>query len=55
MTAPLNYVSMVRIQAACRALAATGSSISRFSSENGFYDLSPPNVLPEIGSASPCR
>jgi AraC-like DNA-binding protein len=37
---PLKYVSMVRIQAACQALAATDARISRISSENGFYDLS---------------
>lgn len=37
---PLKYVAMVRIQAACQALAATDMRISRISSENGFYDLS---------------
>lgn len=37
---PLKYVSMVRIQASCQALAATDARISRISSENGFYDLS---------------
>lgn len=38
--APLKYVSMVRIQAACQALAGTDTRISRISSEYGFYDLS---------------
>lgn len=38
--APLKYVSMVRIQAACQALAGGDTRISRISSEYGFYDLS---------------
>ena len=37
---PLKYVSMIRVLAACQALAGTDEPISRISSKNGFYDLS---------------
>ncbi len=37
---PSKYITMVRIQAACQALAGTEASISRIAVENGFYDLS---------------
>jgi AraC-like DNA-binding protein len=37
---PMKYVSLVRINAACEALAAGKERISEISYQNGFYDLS---------------
>ncbi len=37
---PLKYITMVRIHAACQALAETGERISDIALNNGFYDLS---------------
>lgn len=37
---PLKYITMVRIHAACQALAESGERISDIALNNGFYDLS---------------
>jgi PAS domain S-box-containing protein len=37
---PLKYITMVRIHAACQALAEGGERISDIALNNGFYDLS---------------
>jgi PAS domain S-box-containing protein len=37
---PLKYITMVRIHAACQALAEGGDRISDIALNNGFYDLS---------------